>query len=298
MATLSSYALVSLADCKAFLDETGTDRDDLITRLINSQTKAIENYCGRKFASRSYVMHFNVTESDTLLLPNYPITAITRIDVGRQNAIAVTYSGSAANPRIATTDASGPTTSAPDASCSIVTCYYGSSSTAISTASATTLSSMITGIAAATGFSASLLYTTGAAGSHPSADIIRLPMQSAQSRTVYLEIPSQTWSSYRIDPDIGVVKFGYEIQTCPQLFQNVRVAYTGGYASVQTADETADLVQVCCELVQMALSEVGDNFGVKSESLGDFSQTFDGLSRSDALKERLAPFIDHSRAVA
>lgn len=76
MASLLSYALTSLSDVKESLGIASSDttKDNLCIRKINQATRAIEAYCGRRFASTSYTDEgYNATGIDQIVLKNRPI---------------------------------------------------------------------------------------------------------------------------------------------------------------------------------------------------------------------------------
>lgn len=80
MASLLSYALTNLADVKESLGIASADttKDNLITRKINQATRAIENYCGRRFLETTYTNeHYNATQIDQIILQQRPVTATT-----------------------------------------------------------------------------------------------------------------------------------------------------------------------------------------------------------------------------
>lgn len=84
MAALLSYALCTLSDVKESLGiESGvTKYDNLIIRKINQATLAIENYCGRRFASTIYTNElYDATNIDELILRQRPIISIEAFEV-------------------------------------------------------------------------------------------------------------------------------------------------------------------------------------------------------------------------
>lgn len=79
--SLSPNALCSLADLKESLGITDTSKDSLLTRLINSSTAAIENYCGRHFTVTTYTNEeYDGTGTNRLNLINYPVTALVLVE--------------------------------------------------------------------------------------------------------------------------------------------------------------------------------------------------------------------------
>lgn len=84
MASLLSYALTDLASVKESLGiaSSVTQYDNLIIRKINQATKAIENYCGRRFKSTDYTNEeYNATNIDQLILRQRPVISFTSLDI-------------------------------------------------------------------------------------------------------------------------------------------------------------------------------------------------------------------------
>lgn len=80
MASLLSYALTNLSDVKESLGISNgdTSKDNLIIRNINKATRAIENYCGRRFKETTYTDElYNATGTDQLILKQRPLTSTT-----------------------------------------------------------------------------------------------------------------------------------------------------------------------------------------------------------------------------
>lgn len=80
MAIDIAVALISLNDAKAFLKVTANTDDGIIGDLINGVSQMINQYCGRTLLSATYTDYLDGTGSAELLLPNYPVTAITSIN--------------------------------------------------------------------------------------------------------------------------------------------------------------------------------------------------------------------------
>lgn len=75
---LADNALTTLETLKAYLQETGTNRDAIFERLINAASDVIEQYCGRKFKSATYTeKHYG--ERKNVFVKNYPVSEIVSI---------------------------------------------------------------------------------------------------------------------------------------------------------------------------------------------------------------------------
>lgn len=90
MANLLSYALCSLEDVKESLGIAAADLsyDNLIRRMINKSTLAIENYCGRRFIETTYTNEeYSGTGIDELVLKQRPITDTQALSLGVRDTL-------------------------------------------------------------------------------------------------------------------------------------------------------------------------------------------------------------------
>jgi Phage gp6-like head-tail connector protein len=80
-------ALCTIDDLKEYLGETASKDDDLLTRLVNSASAAIETYCHRPFASATYTEYYDGTGKDILTLRHFPIISVTSVMEGGSNSL-------------------------------------------------------------------------------------------------------------------------------------------------------------------------------------------------------------------
>lgn len=73
--------LTTLNDVKGWLSITSTTDDELLSRLITGASAFIESWCTRSFALTQYTDVLNGKGSNTMLLGNYPITAVSFVKV-------------------------------------------------------------------------------------------------------------------------------------------------------------------------------------------------------------------------
>jgi hypothetical protein len=80
---LRANALTSLANCHVQLDIPilDTTQDALLTRLIDSASQQIDNYCNRQFVSASYTQYFDGNRANEIILPRSPITTISSVSI-------------------------------------------------------------------------------------------------------------------------------------------------------------------------------------------------------------------------
>lgn len=79
LGTTSGTWLCTLEDLKTHLEITGSDQDAFLSNLVLRATQYIETYCNRKLASREFTEYYSGDGSNSILLPNTPITAVTQI---------------------------------------------------------------------------------------------------------------------------------------------------------------------------------------------------------------------------
>jgi hypothetical protein len=82
--SLAANALATFADSKTMFGYQD-DEQSKVESLINIASSRMEAYCRRKLAARDCVSLLDGTGRDSLILPEYPVTSITRlsIDSGR-----------------------------------------------------------------------------------------------------------------------------------------------------------------------------------------------------------------------
>ena len=85
MATLDANVWVTLADFKEHLNETGTDKDDFLTNILNSAYGIAKSYIGHDLKAADYTEYHNGEGTNDLLLDVWPINTIASIydDVDR-----------------------------------------------------------------------------------------------------------------------------------------------------------------------------------------------------------------------
>lgn len=81
---LLDYALTSVVAAKEYLkiSVAETSEDTLIESLVNAVTDQIEAYCNRKLKERVVVdEEFDGMDSDTLILPDYPLSSVSSVKI-------------------------------------------------------------------------------------------------------------------------------------------------------------------------------------------------------------------------
>ena len=73
--------LTTLANLKAFLSNPGTNDDTLLQSLLTNASLFIENYINRDIVSLTYNVVIDGTGSRTMVLSDYPVTAVTSVTI-------------------------------------------------------------------------------------------------------------------------------------------------------------------------------------------------------------------------
>ena len=81
-----SHDLTTLAAAKEYL-RAGDDDNALIGNLIDRTSAEIETICNRYFNTDSYADWFDGNGSTKMYLENWPVTAVTRVGIGRLNVL-------------------------------------------------------------------------------------------------------------------------------------------------------------------------------------------------------------------
>jgi uncharacterized phiE125 gp8 family phage protein len=80
MSNIVSYAIITLSELKEAIGLSTTADDAMLNGMINRATDMIETYCKRRFISTTYTDEvYSGDGSNSLLLRNYPITALTSL---------------------------------------------------------------------------------------------------------------------------------------------------------------------------------------------------------------------------
>ncbi|MFQ5863160.1 MAG: head-tail connector protein [Candidatus Brocadiales bacterium] len=83
--------LASVANVKEYLGISGTSEDALLSRLADWATDLIHSYCGRIFPGASYDEYYDGDGTEGLLANQYPISAVTSLEVNGISKDASTY---------------------------------------------------------------------------------------------------------------------------------------------------------------------------------------------------------------
>ena len=220
------------------------DPSDLVSSILTSTDKYVKEYCRRDFESASYTETHD-GKSGSIFLNEYPITALSRITVGKDEAFYVNNTG---------------TTSYATCSCdgTNFTCNLNGVDSDLALVTYTTLTTLVDAInALGDGWTATL---SGSAGILSSEIIDFYGRNCLDTNIAYIEIRDESLTDFELNPNTGEIN-----HTFPVGFQNIFVSYTAGYTTIPT-----DLQMAVKILVQYIYSKVQeDNLGNEYYSLGD-----------------------------
>lgn len=273
---LETFALSTLNDTKIALGIAldNTDNDKLLIHLINNATYVIETYCGRRFKATDYTNKmYDGIGTRLLTLDDYPINNISRLAIGKTNAIKVKNT-------TAYTVASVSVTST-----AIVLRRDGSTDSTLNFSDYATMTLMVTAInAVGSGWSAELLSDTYT--SYKSNELLlQYGLNAIDSNWINLEIIHDALDTYDVYYDEGQI---YLPSGFPKGHNNIIITYNAGYSTIPY-----DIRQVCNMVVKEYYNLQKNTDGHSSEHIGSYSYKFDHLS--EAIKKEINSILDMYR---
>lgn len=251
---VDTYALCSLANFKTYAGIDGTDDDSRIELLIDAASDRIEKYCNRQFLTRTYTETYDGTGHTRLRLYQAPVTVVTRVVSGREEALNVTGTATGGYAAYVTADSTNLTF--------LVKIASGDSTDTLAIADYATLSSMNTAINALSNWTSTLRHGDG---NWATSDIIASgALQCLDPDTASLYTWNEAEQEYDIDWTAGeLIHAG---AGWPRGSRNIYVEYTAGYTNVPD-----DVEQACMEMVKLAYDSAERDTSVSSERIGSYA---------------------------
>jgi len=216
--------IITLKEAKIWLgiDVTDDSENDVINAIHAPVEKWIKEYCQRDFESTSYKEYSDGDGTEYLFLKQYPIISVSRLSIGRNNAIKVNNSLTATYATVSVT------------STGVVLNKDGTDSTnspfLFADVANDTIAKMVAEISKETNWQAEVMNTNYA--SYASTELIEaMGLECLDASWAYLEIPDEPDDSFEIDPDSGVI---YRAGGFPSGHRNIRTDYTAGFATLPT----------------------------------------------------------------
>ena len=251
----------------------------LIREIIRGVSDAVENVCGRVFASTSYAEWHNGDGTEWLALRHTPVTAITY--VATDVVDAVTVRNTSTTHSLATVYVSS----------SAVVCKHIDSSGSATVTSTSTASAIISTVVAAINAIGSGWTATAVTGYGTKLASLLRPMgaMNALTGTATLQVPDVPADDYEADLAGGRVRllgFGF-----PPGIGNIYCEYTGGYSTIPYGVQ-----EVVASLTAQTYNTIRTGEGVIGGSTTGVQFTRDNamatVHRPEVL-DRLSPWIRH-----
>jgi hypothetical protein len=250
-------SIVTLNNIKIWLgiDVTDDSEDDVLEAIHNPVEKWVKEYCQRDFESTDYTEYHDGKGMKYLWLKQFPITNITRLSIGRNDAVKVNNSSSSTYATVSVT------------STAVILNHDGTIDTLLFT-DHTTLSDMVTAInAVGDNWSAGLMSTDYS--SYKSSELIeKFGLHCLDTDYAYLEIPDEPEDDYEVFPDKGKL---YLSGGFPTGRRNIRVEYTAGWSTLP--DDLKLAVKILVKNIYQKRGE--ETWGIDSYSLGYIKAQFE-----------------------
>jgi len=265
--------LTTLERAKDWLRLTDTNNDAIVERLIDAVTDRAQRFCNRTFASTTHSKRYDGSGTQWLELDEAPISAITRVSIGYNDAMSLTNNASDATAAVASIS-----------STTLTLIVYGGASAGTSTLTLTDYTD-ITALAAAinalgTGWSASAMSTWADWAASDCGKCDFMGWECFGGDVIFLTVPGERENDFSYYADDGGL---YRIGGWPAGHRNIFVDFTAGYSTIPD-----DLEQVALELVQLAYDSREHDVALKQERLGDYARTLVDATFTDAMRDRLS----------
>lgn len=260
MALDPSKVLVQLADVKRYLNiaDSSTTHDRLLNLLITHASIIIRNEVGCDILRTTYTGKTKEVHSGNgslyLWLNHWPLVDLNSIAINTDDALVVTYSGSATHALIAVNSTG----------VRLRTASAGAwTNTTLASSDYSTIATMEDAITAVSGWTAT--EQTGYEN-YPSTELIISPARDADDRNVTLRVPETCQTDYEIwDADQSLLYNPYGWDSGQR---NIFVDYTAGYLRTNVPEP---LTSASLELVASLFNLSKRDPTLRSEKIGDYS---------------------------
>ncbi len=242
-------------------DQAASDPTDIVDTINDGVDKWVKEYCKLDFESTSYKEYSNGDGTAHLALKQFPIISISRLSIGRNNAIKVNNSLTATYATVSVTSTG-------------VVLNKDGTTTALLFADYATITLMVDAIVNETNWSAEVMNTNYA--SYASTELIEtMGLECLNASWAYLEIPDEPDNAFEVSPDSGIIHR-------PGGFfsghRNIRTDYTAGYATLPEDLKLA--VKILVKFIYQKRSD--ETFGQSQYSLMSVRTVFEKEMPSEA----------------
>lgn len=236
------------------------DPTSIVSKIHNAIEAWLKRECRRDFESATYKEVYDGNGIDTLFLKQRPITAITRVAIGRRDVIGIknTNSYSTASVSVNTTG--------------LILTKDDVSNSDITFASYTTMSAIVTAInALGSGWEAEL--SNSDYGNFASTNLRPVyGLNCIDDSSSYLYMPDLALNSFEAYIEEGYL---YNSGLWTKGVKNIFVDYVAGYSSENMPDDIK--MAVCILVKHLYQKQVEETFGLTNFSMGGLSATFDSI---------------------
>jgi len=244
------------------------DPSAILESIRDSVEDWIEAHCHKTFESASYAKYYDGDGGQYLQLDDYPITALTRVAVGRRSAIRVKNTADYTTASISVTTTG------------LVLTKDGESDSTITFASNTTMGSVVTAINDLSN-SWSAVIESSDYTSFKSTELVEMFGKSAiEDNWIYLDMPNRAIDDFEVFPNRGEI---YRYAGWPEGNRNIFVEDTAGYSSTTMPKNLQLAIKIITKAIYQKRKE--EIFGVKNYRIGDVNITCED---GDVPKEALA----------
>ena len=246
-------------------DLAAGDPSAILESIQNGVEDWIASKCRRIFESADYNEYYDGEGGMYLQLNNYPITALTRVCIGRRCVIRVKNSSDYTSATISVT------------STGLIFTKDDVSDSTITFASYATMSAVVTAInLLGGGWSAAI--ESSDFSNFKSSELVRMFGKSAiDGNWVYLDAPDEAIDSFEVNPNKGTL---YRRSGWPEGENNIFVKFTAGYSTIP--DRLKLGVKIACKGIYQKRKE--ELFGIQQYQIGDINVT---IEKEDLPKEAL-----------
>ncbi len=275
-------------DLVPFMELESEDGYGNISRMHDSIEKFVKSYCGRSFESANFKEEFIHNDITSLWLTETPITKITKIALGTDDALRIwnTNTATTAVINVSTTE--------------IVLTYNGTDDNAdLTFATNTDMDAMVTAInAIGSGWQSEAV---GSFGSYKTTELLpRYGAEAIDTTNVYLRVPAQALTNFDVDTESGEItrysgfmgasrgtrgnsyidgnqgfyseQFNYNN---PALAHQMKIYahYAGGYTAALMPKDLKLAVMIIVKAIYQRIEE--ESFSLSSYSISDIDKTID-----------------------
>jgi len=249
-------------------DLAAGDPSAILESIRDSVEDWVEAHCHKTFESVSYAKYYDGNGEQYLQLDDYPITALTRVAVGRRSAIRVKNTADHTTASISVT------------STELSLIKDGGTPATITFTDEETMGEVVTAINDLSD-SWSAVIESSDYTSFKSTELVEMFGKSAiEDNWVYLDMPNRAIDDFEVFPARGEI---YRGMGWPEGNRNIFVEDTAGYSSTTMPKNLQLAVKIITKAIYQKRKE--EIFGVKNYRVGDVNITCED---GDIPKEALA----------